>query len=65
MLARLKGYSAFCWLMGGGLAGIVVLCRLPLATHQERRKRRRGNFLGLLLSGASLVILWLAREFLK
>ena len=64
-LARLKGYSAVCWLLGGGVIGVLVLCQLPPADHREPKRQWRGNRLGLLMSSASLAIVWLVREFLK
>jgi hypothetical protein len=64
ILARLKGYSAVCWLFAGGMVGVALLCRLPPARSQRAAKRRRANRLGLLLSGASLLLAGLARKFL-
>jgi len=63
LLARLKGYSATCWLLGGGILGVDLLCCLPSAGSAERENGKRGNRLGLFLSGLSMlgVALWLAR----
>jgi hypothetical protein len=63
-LARLKGYSAVCWLLAGGIIGVIVLTGLPFITPFEERKRRRGNLLGLLLSGLTLVTCYLLRNLL-
>ena len=67
LLARFKGYSAACWLLGGGALGILILFCLPPANPYEAAKQRRGNRLGLTLSIASLAFLpaaWLAQQFL-
>jgi hypothetical protein len=54
LLARLKGYSAICWLMGGGAIGVLILCFLPQASRHDWRKKTLGNLLGLILSILSL-----------
>ena len=64
LLARFKGYSAGCWLLSGGLLGVIVLFRLPLAGPLEQRTQLRGNRLGLGLSLASLLAACLAQHFL-
>ena len=64
MFARFKGYSAACWFLGGGMIGVLVLCFLPTAGPAEREKRDRGNRLGLLFSGLSILAATLLREFL-
>ncbi len=62
-LARFKGYSAACWFLGGGALGVAVLCLLPPASPLDRARRRRGNLLGLLWSGLSVLVLgWVARR---
>ena len=64
LLARFKGYSAACWLLGGGALGVVILFCLPLASPYESAKQRRGNRLGLALSVAFLLAGWLVKQFL-
>ncbi len=64
LLARFKGYSATCWLLGGGVVGVAVLCLLPAPGPAEPEKRTKGNRLGLFLSAASLsaaCLWWVAR----
>ena len=64
LLARLKGYSAICWMFAGGIVGVVLLCRLPPARSEHFSKRRRFNLLGLLISAVTLLLGGLASEFL-
>jgi hypothetical protein len=64
LLARLKGYSATCWLLGGGPVGVIVLCRLPSVSGLEPTKRRSGNRLGLVFSGLSVLAFWASQNFL-
>ncbi len=59
LLARLKGYSAMCWLLGGGLVGVALLCWLPMAGPGQLENGRRGNRLGLFLSTLSILVLFL------
>jgi hypothetical protein len=65
LMARLKGYSAVCWLFGGGVVGLVLLCRLPVAGPGDWARKARGNRLGLVLSLLWLPVLWLAFHFSK
>ena len=65
LLARLKGYSATCWFLGGGVLGVLLLCRLPLAGPGERAQKARGNRLGLILSLFWLPGLWFALHHSK
>ena len=64
LLARLKGYSALCWLLAGGPVGVLVLCLLPLVSPVERKPRHRANRWGLILSTLSLVTAWWCRAWL-
>ena len=57
LLARLKGYSAACWLLGGGIAGVVILCILPPVPVVQQEQRIKGNLLGLAVSGTVSVLL--------
>ena len=51
LLARLKGYSATCWLLAGGIVGVVALCLLPqVAANLGGSKKRKGDLLGLILT---------------
>jgi hypothetical protein len=64
LLARFKGYSAVCWLFGGGIVGLVFLSRLPLAGPADPRKRSKGNLLGLALSCISVITAFLLMRLL-
>jgi hypothetical protein len=63
-LAHLKGYNAACWLLAGGLVGVVVLLRLAPTSALEPRKIKRANRLGLLLSALSILAACGLRNFL-
>lgn len=63
LLARLKGCNAACWLLGGGILGVLVLSSLPRASPYEGRARKRGNGLGLVLSVVSILAACLLRGF--
>jgi hypothetical protein len=64
LLARLKGYSAICWLLSGGAIGVLLLCLLPFASPSRLAQRRRYNLLGLAISALSIFTGWLLRELL-
>jgi hypothetical protein len=64
LLARLKGYSALCWVLAGGPVGVVLLWRLPLAGPCELKRQRKCNRLGLLISTACLLAVCIAKVLL-
>lgn len=64
LLARLKGYSAICWLLGGGVIGVVLLCQLSPASVGRRQDKIRGNLLGLSISVLTIFAGWWFRELL-
>jgi hypothetical protein len=64
LLARLKGYSAICWLLSGGAVGVLVLCLLPSTGPGQLVQKRRCNLLGLAISALSILSGWLLSELL-
>lgn len=65
LLARLKGYSALCWLFAAGPIGVVLLCKLTRVNLGERQKKSWANRLGLSLSATSLLLGFLFRTWFE
>lgn len=67
-LAKRRGFNPWCWFLSG-LIGLLVLPFLQSpkdaeSPEQAKQRARRGNIIGLLLTG-SIVLLKLAAKYVK
>ncbi len=62
-LADRKGYNFFLWMLAGGCIGLVILAFLPNASDvagsedELDQTRKRGNLIGAVLAGVSILLL--------
>lgn len=62
-LADRKGYNFFLWMLAGGCIGLVILAFLPKVSDvagcedELEETRKRGNIIGAVLAGISILLL--------